>query len=191
MYVTIRKNEISISIAEFYRSEWYDKEWPLSKEEDFEFKYGKLEIDAHKDGRKYLTGCLIDPREFIVDYLKTRYRKDFPLPDRIWSVSVESGRDIDLLCVDFLKSRSFGVDGMEKDLIIPQFCNKKGETKIQGFEVLDIFSLLKYLVRRFGYRGTRRIRKGEMVYDIATRRQWKLGGAEGSTGNDLGDEAAT
>ncbi|MFQ5780376.1 MAG: hypothetical protein ACE5HN_06265 [Nitrospiria bacterium] len=175
MYTEIQKDSISISVAEYYSSEWYEKDWLLSEKERFEFAYGKLEIDVHKNGKSYVTGCTIDPREFIVDYLKRRYQQKFHLPGRIWSVRVESGRHVDLLSVDFLKSRGFAVDGMEKDLIFPQFCRKRGETQIQGFEVLSIISLLKYLVQRFRYKGTTRIRKGEMVYDIATGRRWRIG----------------
>ena len=48
------------------------KNWPLSGKEKFEFEHGNLEIDIHKDGKRYLTGFVIDPRKFIVDYIKTR-----------------------------------------------------------------------------------------------------------------------
>lgn len=52
--------------------DWYGKDRPLSDKEKFEFDYGYLEIDIHKNGKKYLTGFVIDPRKFIIDYLKTK-----------------------------------------------------------------------------------------------------------------------
>jgi len=174
MYCTIEKNKLIISIAEFYSPSWYDEHWPMSREENFEFEYGNLEIDIHKNGKGYLTGFVIDPRNFIVDYLKSRYKKKFPAPKKMESVSIETNEHVELFCVDFLKVRSFVIDGMEKDLIFPQFCRQKGQTKIQGFEVLSIFSLLRYLVNRFKYKGTTCIRKGGTVYSLTTGRQWKI-----------------
>jgi hypothetical protein len=123
--------------------------------------YGHLEIDVHRNGKKYLTGFVIDPREFIVDYLKTRYKKRLAVPKRIQSVSIDTGNHHEILSVDFMKVRSFIVDGMEKDLIFPQFCERKGNIAIQGFEVLSILSMIRYLARRFKYTGTRMVRQGE------------------------------
>jgi hypothetical protein len=174
MYAVIEKNQIRISVAEFYSSSWYDKKWPLSGKEKFDFDYGNLEIDVHKGGKGYLTGFVIDPRKFIVDYLKTRYKKDFPTPKQIVSVSIEDDENVELFCVDFIKARSFVVEGMEKDLIFPQFTRQRGKLIIQGFEVLDVFSMLNYLVKRFKYKGTTRIRKGNTVYDLKTGRRWKV-----------------
>ena len=174
MYAVIEKNKLKISIAEFYNASWYDKKWPLSGKEKFEFKYGNLEIDIHKGGKKYLTGFAIDPRKFIVDYLKTRYKKELPQPKQIASVSIDSSPHTDLFTVDFFKARSFVVDGMEKDLIFPQFIRQRGKIKIQGFEVLSVFSMLRYIVKRFRYKGTTRIRHGEVVYDFKTGRRWKI-----------------
>lgn len=174
MYATIEKNRLHISVSEYYSSSWYGKNWPLSREEKFWFEYGNLEIDIYKNGKKYLTGFVIDPRRFIVDYLKTRYKKDLAQPKKIESVTIDANKHFDMFCVDFLKCRSFVVDRMEKDLIFPQFCRQKGQIKIQGFEVLDIFSIIKYLVKRFKYKGTTRIRKGNTAHDLTTRRKWKI-----------------
>lgn len=121
MYAVIEKNRLEISVAEFYNMAWYDKDGFLSKTEEYNIEYGNLEIDVHKNGRKYLTGFVIDPRKFIVDYIQTRYQKSFTLPKAIQSVSVDTGKHTRLFCVDFLKGRSFVIDGMEKDLIFPQF----------------------------------------------------------------------
>jgi len=174
MYAVIEKNRLEISVAEFYSMAWYDKDGFLSKTEKYNIEYGNLEIDVHKNGRKYLTGFVIDPRKFIVDYIQTRYQKSFTPPKTIQSVSVDTGKHTQLFCVDFLKGRSFVIDGMEKDLIFPQFCRRKGELKIQGFEVLDVFSLIKYFVDRFNYKETTFIRRGDMAYDFKTRRRWKI-----------------
>ena len=174
MYAVIKKNKLHISVAEFYDASWYDKNWSLSGKEKFEFEYGNLEIDIHKNGRRYLTGFIIDPRKFIVDYLKTRYKKILTLPKKIESVSIDTSKHVELFCVDFLNAHSYVVDGMEKDLIFPQFCRQNERTMIQGFEVLDVFSLIKYLVKRLKYRGTTRIRKGEMTYDLKTGRRWRI-----------------
>ena len=174
MYAIIEKNKLKISIAEFYMSSWYDKKWPLSGRGKFEFEYGNLEIDVHKGGKKYLTGFVIDPRKFIVDYLKTRYKKELPQPKQMASVSIDSSPHTDLFTVDFFKARSFVVHGMEKDLIFPQFVRRRGKIKIQGFEVLSVYSMLRYFVKRFKYRGTTRIRKGDDVYDFKTGRRWKI-----------------
>ena len=69
MYTVIEKNRIDVSVAGFYAMAWYDKEQFLGRKEDYKIGYGRLEIDVHNNGRKYLTGFVIDPREFIVDYL--------------------------------------------------------------------------------------------------------------------------
>jgi len=174
MYVVLEKNRLTVSVAEFYNMAWYDREQFLDKKEEHPIDYGKLEIDAHKNGRKYLTGFMIDPREFIVDYLRARYKRRLSVPKRIQSVSVDTGNHREILCVDFLKARSFVVDGMEKDLIFPQFCRRKGEITIQGFEVLSITSMIRYLVRRFRYRGTRMIRRGDTAYNLKTNHHWKI-----------------
>jgi len=118
MYAIVEPNRLRISIAEFYNAAWYNKDWPRSEKEKFEFEYGNLEIDVHKNGRKYLTGFVIDPRKFIVDYIKTRYKKNFPVPKRMVSVSIDSSEHVELFCVDFIKTRSFVIDTMEKDLIL-------------------------------------------------------------------------
>ncbi len=89
-------------------------------------------------------------------------------------MSVDTGERFELFCVDFLKVRSFVVDGMEKDLIFPRFCWRKGELIIQGFDVLDMFSLIRYLTRRFGYKETSFIRQGEKFFDMKTRRWRKI-----------------
>ncbi len=174
MYVVLEKNRLKVSVAGFYNMAWYDREEFLGKKEDVPIDYGNLEIDVHKNGKKYLTGFVIDPRGFIVDYLKTRYKKRLAVPRTIQSVSIDTGDHHELLSVDFLKARSFVVDGMEKDLIFPQFCRRKGKVTIQGFEVLSIFSMIRYLARRFKYKGTRMIRQGETAYDLGTKRHWKI-----------------
>lgn len=175
MYAVIGRNRLSVSVAEYYSASWYDHDWPLSGKEQFEFEYGTLELDVHKNGKRYLTGFSIDPRRFIVDYVKTRYKKSFPLPNRIASVSIDASRHAELVSVDFLRARAFVINGMEKDLIFPQFCKQRGRVAIQGFEVLDVGSILKYLAKRFKYHGTSRIRKGDTVFDFKTGRRWKIG----------------
>jgi hypothetical protein len=175
MYARIENNKLFISVAQFYRASWYDREWPVSsRKEKFEIDYGNLEIDVHKNGKNYLTGFVIDPRKFIVDYLATRYRKNFPVPKRIVSISIEAGEHANLFSIDFLKGRSFVVGGMEKDLIFPQFKRRRGKLVIQGFEVLSVLSMLSYLVKRFKFKGTTRIRQGDAVFDLKTERRWKL-----------------
>jgi hypothetical protein len=174
LYVALEKNRLKVSVAGFYNMAWYDREKFLEKEEDFPIDYGNLEIDVHMNGRKYLTGFVIDPREFIADYVRTRYKKRLSVPKRIQSMAVDTGNHHEILSVDFLKVRSFVVDGMEKDLIFPQFCRRKGKVTIQGFEVLSIFSMIRYLARRFKYKGTRMIRQGETAYDLGTNRHWKI-----------------
>jgi hypothetical protein len=174
MYAVIERNSLLVSVADFYIASWYEKDWPHSGKEKFAFEYGNLEIDLHKNGKKYLTGFVIDPRKFIVDYIKTRYKKNFPAPKRIASVSMDSGDDHNLITVDFFKARSFVVDGMEKDLIFPQFATRGGKIAIQGFEVLSVYSMLRYLVKRFKYSGTSRVRTGAMIYDLKTDRRWNL-----------------
>ena len=174
MYAVIEKNMLHISVAKFYRMDWYSKSWPISDKEKFEFDYGYLEIDIHKNGKKYLTGFVIDPRKFIVDYLKKRYKKILNPPRRIESVSIDSGEYTELFSIDFLKAHGFVVDGMERDLIFPMFVKQKGQIKVQGFEVLYPISIIKYLVKRFKYRGTRFVREGEDVYDLKTRKKWKI-----------------
>ena len=79
-----------------------------------------------------------------------------------------------MFCVDFLKVRSFVIDGMEKDLIFPQFCRRKGELIIQGFEVLDVFAVIRYLIRRFDYKETTSIRQGDRAYNLKTKRWRKI-----------------
>lgn len=69
MYAVIEKNRIEISVAEFYNMDWYDKNRFLGHDEEYKIDYGSLELDVHRNGKKYLTGFVIDPREFIVDYL--------------------------------------------------------------------------------------------------------------------------
>ncbi len=102
------------------------------------------------------------------------YKKDFQTPKTIRSVSLDAGRHIQMFTVDFLKSHAFVIDGMEKDLIFPQFCRHKGDLKIQGFEVLDLFSMIRYLSDRFHYEGTTFIRQGDTAYDLKTRRKRKI-----------------
>jgi hypothetical protein len=174
MYAVIEKNMLHISVAKFYRMDWYGKNWLDSGKEKFNFNYGYLEIDVHKNGKKYLTGFVIDPRAFIIDYLKTRYKKTLNLPRRIESVSIDSSERTELFSVDFLKTPGFVVDGMEKDLIFPMFVKQKGQIKVQGFEVLYPISVIKYLIKRFKYKGTTFVREGEDVYDLKTKRRWKI-----------------
>jgi hypothetical protein len=174
MYAVIEKNMLHISIAKFYRMDWYDKNWLDSGKEKFNFDYGYLEVDIHKNGKKYLTGFVIDPRAFIIDYLKTRYKKKLNLPRRIESVSIDSCERTELFSVDFLKTNGFVVDGMEKDLIFPMFVKQKGQIKVQGFEVLYPISVIKYLIKRFKYKRTLLVREGENVYDLKTNRRWKI-----------------
>ena len=174
MYAIIESNKLRISIAEFYNAAWYGKNRLISGKEKFEFEYGNLEIDIHKNGKKYLTGFAIDPRKFIVDYLQTRYKKSFPVPKRIVSVSLDASEHVELFEVEFIKTRSVVINGMEKDLIFPQFTRRRGQLTIQGFEVLSVFSMLKYLVKRFKFKGTTRIRHGNRVYDLKTDRRWSL-----------------
>lgn len=174
MYVVIEKNRIEISVAEFYNMAWYDKNRFLEGEEKYEIDYGSLEVDVHRNGKHYLTGFVIDPREFIVDYLWNRYKKRLPAPKRILAVTIDTGARVEILSVDFLKARSFVVDGMEKDLIFPQFCRRRGENVIQGFEVLSLFSIFRYLAGRFKFKGTTLIRKGDEVYDFKGNRRSKI-----------------
>ncbi|MDA8340011.1 MAG: hypothetical protein M0Z70_11995 [Nitrospiraceae bacterium] len=174
MYAVIEKNMLHISVAKFYSMDWYGKNWLDSGKEKFNFDYGYLEIDVHKNGKKYLTGFVIDPRVFIVDYLKTRYKKTLNLPKRIESISIDSSDRTEIFSVDFLKTSGFVVDGMEKDLIFPMFVKQKGQIKVQGFEVLYPISVIKYLVKRFKYKGTTLVREGEDIYDLKTRRKWKI-----------------
>lgn len=63
---------------------------------------------------------------------------------------------------------------MEKDLIFPQFCRRRGEYVIQGFEVLSLFSMFRYLVHRFEFKETRRIRQGDKVYDLESNRRSRI-----------------
>jgi hypothetical protein len=84
--------------------DWYGKDWLDSEEHRFNFNYGYLEVDVHKNGKKYLTGIVIDPRAFIVDYLKTRYKKTLNLPRRIKSISIDSSERTELFSVDFLRT---------------------------------------------------------------------------------------
>jgi hypothetical protein len=174
VYAVIEKDRIKISVAEFYNMAWYGKGRFLEGRDKHLIDYGSLEIDVHRNGKKYLTGFVIDPREFIVDYLWNRYKKRFPAPRRIQAVSIDTGASVEILSVDFLKARSFVVDGMEKDLIFPQFCQRRGENLIQGFEVLSLFSVFRYLVGRFRYRETTLIRKGEEVFDLKGNRRSKI-----------------
>ncbi len=174
MYAVIEKSRIEISVAEFYNMAWYDKNRFMGHDEEYKIDYGSLEIDVHRNGKKYLTGFIIDPREFIVDYLWNRYKKRFVAPKRIRAVSIDTGTRMELLSVDFLKARSFVVDGMEKDLIFPQFCRRRGENVIQGFEALSLFSIFRYLVRRFKFKETTLIRKGDEVYDLEGKSRSKI-----------------
>ncbi len=59
-------------------------------------------------------------------------------------------------------------------MIFPQFCRRKGELKIQGFEVLDVFSVIKYLADRFDYKETSFIREGDTAYDLKSKRRRKI-----------------
>jgi hypothetical protein len=154
--------------------DWYGKDWLDSGKEKFDFDDGYLEIDVHKNGKKYLTGFVIDPRKFIIDYLKTRYKKTLSLPRRIESVSIDSSERTELFSVDFLKTHGFVVDGMEKDLIFPMFVKQKRQIKVQGFKVLEPISVIKYLVKRFKYKETTFVREGEDVYDLKTKKRWKI-----------------
>lgn len=174
MYAVIEKNRFKISVAEFYSMDWYDKNHFGEGKEEFVIDYGSLELDVHRNGKKYLTGFVLDPREFIVDYLWHRYKKRFPAPRRIQSISLDTGTKVEILSVDFLKARSFVLDGMEKDLIFPQFYRKRGEYVIQGFEVLSLFSMFRYLVRRFKFKETTLIRKGDEVFDLEGNRWSKI-----------------
>ncbi len=174
MYAVVEKNKIRISVAQFYRMDWYGKNWLDSHKDTFQFDYGHLEIDVHKNGKKYLTGFVIDPKVFIVDYLKTRYKKTLNLPEKIQSVSVDSNKHTEIFSVDFLKANGFVVDGMEKGLIFPKFVRQKGKINIQGFDVLHVISVIKYLVKRFKYHGTTLIRMGEDIYDFKGKRKWKI-----------------
>ena len=173
MYAVIEKNKLHISLAQFYCMDWYDKDW-LSRKDSFDIEYGHLEIDIHKKGKKYLTGFVIDPRLFIADYLKNRYKKTLALPKNICSVSVDTSNSSESFSVDFLKAHGFVVDGMEKDLIFPKFVRQKRQVKIQGFDVLDVISVIKYLAVRFKFQDTSLIRMGNNVYDFKTRRKWSL-----------------
>ncbi len=173
MYAVVEKNELHISVAKFYSMNWYGKDW-LSRKDTFDFPYGQLEVDIHKNGKKYLTGFVIDPRAFIVDYLKTRHKKTFIPPKRIESISVDTADRFEMFSVDFLKAHGFTVDGMEKDLIFPMFVKQKGQIKIQGFDVLDTISVIKYLATRFKFSNTTLIRMGNDVYDFKTKRKWSL-----------------
>ncbi|MBN1547184.1 MAG: hypothetical protein JW902_11040 [Syntrophaceae bacterium] len=109
-----------------------------------------------------------------MDYILTRYKRRFPAPKRVLSVAVDTGARSEILCVDFLKVSSFIVDGMEKDLIFPQFCRRGGEDVIQGFEVLSLFSIFRYFAGRFKFRGTALIRRGDEVYDFKGRHRSKI-----------------
>ena len=109
-----------------------------------------------------------------MDYLWARYKKRFPARRRIQAVTIDTGARVEILSVDFLKDRSFVVDGMEKDLIFPQFCRRRGENVIRGFEALSLFSVFSYLVRRFRFKETTLIRKGDEVYDFKGNRRSKI-----------------
>ncbi len=174
MYAVVERNKLEISVAEWYNAAWYKAGQFGEHSETYDLEYGHLEIDVHKNGRRYLTGFVIDPRKFIVDYLETRYGKRFKTPEKVCSVSVDSSEHARLFSVDFFKGRSFVIDGMEKDLIFPQFCRRKGKLVIQGFEVLAVSSVIKYLAKRFGYTGTTMIREGEQIFDFATGRRWRI-----------------
>ena len=63
---------------------------------------------------------------------------------------------------------------MEKDLIFPQFCRRRGQNVIQGFEVLFLFSVFRYLVHRFKFNEIALIRKGDEVYDLEGNRRSKI-----------------
>lgn len=71
MYAVAEKNKIKVSVAEWYNAAWYEKGRFGDHSEMHDFEYGHLEIDLHKNGQRYLKGFVIDPRKFIVDYLKT------------------------------------------------------------------------------------------------------------------------
>jgi hypothetical protein len=51
-------------------------------------------MTSPRNGKKYLTGFVIDPRKFIVDYLWTRYKKRLPAPKRIQAVLVRQGEEV-------------------------------------------------------------------------------------------------
>jgi hypothetical protein len=174
MYAVVEKNRIEISVAGFYDLEWYAKNSLPDVEEHFEIEYGSLEVEVHRNGKKYLTGFFVDPREFIVDYLWNQYKKRFPTPRRIKAVSIGTETNGEILSVDFLKARSFGVDEMEKDLIFPQFCRRRGAYVIQGFEALSLFPIFRYLTRRFKYKENTLIRQGDTVYDLEGHRRSKI-----------------
>jgi hypothetical protein len=174
VYAVIEKNRITISVAEFYNMAWYNKNHFGESNDKYVIDYGSLEVDVHRNGKRYLTGFVIDPRKFIVDYLWNQYKMRLPPPRKIEAVSIDSGTHVEILSVDFLKARSFVVDGMEKDLIFPQFCRRRGENMVQGFEVLSIFSVFRYLVRRFKYKETSLIRRGDSVYDLQGNYRLKI-----------------
>ena len=174
MYAVVEKNRLEISVAEWYNAVGYKAGQFGAHLERHDFEYGHLEIDVHKNGRRYLTGFVIDPRKFIIDYLETRYGKRFKAPKEVCSVSIDASEHARLVSVDFFKARSFVIDGMEEDLIFPQFCQRKGKLVIQGFEVLAVPSVIRYLADRFGYTGTAMIREGERVFDLASGRRWRI-----------------
>lgn len=174
MYAAIEKNRLHISVAQYYSMDWYDKEWLGSRKETFPFEYGLLDVDVHKNGEKYLTGFVVDPRAFIVDYLKTRYKKILKPPRRIASLSVDTSDHIEMISVDFLKARGFVVDEMEKDAIFPKFVRRKGRIEIQGFDVFTPLSVIRYLSKRFKFRDTTLTRIGNDVHDLKSGRKWKI-----------------
>ena len=106
-----------------------------------------------------------------MDYLGNRYKKRFPTPRKIEAVSIDTGTSVEILSVDFLNALSFVVDGMEEDLIFPQFCRRGGKSVIQGFEVLSLFSVFRYLARRFNYKETILIRQGTDL--VEGKNRWK------------------
>lgn len=173
MYAVIEKNKLHISLAEFYSMDWYGKDW-LSKRDTFDFKYGCLEIDVHKNGKKYLTGFVIDPKLFIVDYIKMQYNKILTPPKNVISISVDTSESLKMFSVNFMKAPGVSVDGMDKGLIFPMFVRQKDQIRIQGFKVLDVISVIKYLAIRFNYSETKLIRMGNEVYDYKLKRTWSL-----------------
>jgi len=106
MYAVVEKNRLEISVAGWYNLAWYEKSRFGDHSERHDFEYGHLEIDVHKNGRRYLTGFVIDPRQFIVDYLHTRYGKRFKAPREVCLVSIDASEHAQLFSVDFFKGRS-------------------------------------------------------------------------------------
>lgn len=174
MYAVIENNRLSICVAGYYAMHWYDVDdfCILGHEEAHPCDYGSLEIDVHKNGKKYLTGFTIDPRRFIVDYVKTHFGRDYPVPKRVLSVSVDTGKSAEMLTVDFFKARSFTIEGMENRVVFPLFSRRKGQLVIQSFDCLNVLEIIAYLAERFDCQTTTLIRVEDRAYNMKTKR-WR------------------